>query len=439
MRASLKNRVPQFKFVAETLDLAKNFGCNPSVTTASTTPTASKSKTLFWLAFAAAAAAVLDHIYLLSEHYALRYGEASGKTLCNINDVFNCAAVSASRFSEFLGIPMALWGAAANIALLILIGLYPVTDDAKKSAARRNLLLVSGIIALTSIVMGAISSLVLKQLCPFCLLAYALSFISFGGLWLSLRQAKSVANTLTGSGFRFADLNPVWILAALGLAGAFVTHQQAIIHYKVGDLAPVIRESLEAWQTQSPANIDASGALVAGATADQAKMVITEFADYRCIHCKHAAPVLKAFLSAHSDVRLQFIAWPLDGECNTAISRSNGASCLLARTVYCVEKTAPGKGWGAHSFIFENQDRFGAKSSVEAALGDIAAAAGADASQVKTCVESDEAKVAIEKQAAIGTSLNLQGTPTIYVNGKLLSMGQRIQVLTEAHKRLTEK
>lgn len=390
----------------------------------------SKSSLLFWTPVVAITLSILNHAYLLMEHYKLRYGEGSSSSLCNINDLFSCAAVSASKFSEFAGIPVALWGLAANCVLGGLFLLYVWGDEAKRPSVRRNILLVGGLIVLASIVMGSISTFVLSKFCPFCIVAYVLSFITFGGLWAYLRaENPSAASIPMTTGF-----TSLAVLCGIALVGVFVTHQQALMHYKANDLEPFIRQSLQEWQSQSPREIEIHEALVMGASPDKAKMIITEFADYRCIHCKTAAPTLKAFVTAHSeDVRLEFMAWPLDGECNTSISQANGASCLLARAVHCVEK-ATGQGWNAQAYVFENQDKFVTKSAVQSLLPEIAKAGGMDPKDIETCVESPEAKSAIEKQAAIGSALNLRGTPTIFVNGKNLPLGQRIQTLEEAYR-----
>lgn len=403
----------------------------------SKTPYSSKTG-FFWASLIAVLASVLNHAYLLKEHYDLRYGEASGSSLCNINELFSCAAVSASRFAELGGVPVALWGLAANLVLAILMGLYFFSDDmdrTKKNAARRNLLLVAGAIALASIVMGVISTFILTRLCPFCILAYVLSFITFGTLWVYL-QAPDKKNSLPSPSTGFT---PLAILSGVALVGVFVTHQQALMHYKANMLGPIVQESLESWKQQSPRQIDTTDALVFGASDEKAKMVITEFADYRCIHCKHAAPVLKAFVTAHAeDVRLQFMAWPLDGECNASIPQANGTSCMLARAVYCVEK-GTGQGWKAQAYVFEKQDQFHSKGAVQALLPEIAKAGGMEPKDIETCIDSPEAKAAIDKQAAVGSSLNLRGTPAIFVNGKNLNLGQRIQTLEEVYRILSQE
>jgi protein-disulfide isomerase len=393
------------------------------------TQDAAKSRTFLWLAGLWTLLAIPVHAYLLSEHYALRFGEVSGNSLCNINELFSCATVSASRYAEFFGIPMALWGAAANIAFLLLLAWYPfidATEIQKKGAARRNLLIVGGFIALTSIAMGSISTFLLSKYCPFCIGAYLLSFLSFAFLWLSLRNGPK-APVAAG------DFAPLAILAAVFAFGVVIANDQIVSSYGGQDLERFAKEKAQEWLGATPVQIQTVEPLVMGASAEASKMTIVEFADFRCSHCKHAAPVMKAFVSSHPDARLEFEVWPLDGECNRTIPSSNGASCLLARAVLCAQKIGQ-QGWAAHEYVYDHQDKYADVESVRADLPQIAAAAKVPADQMATCSNAPETKASIEKEAAIGSALNLGGTPTVYVNGKKLVGGQVLEVLTETYK-----
>jgi protein-disulfide isomerase len=330
---------------------------------------------------------------------------------------------------------MALFGALANAVVLVFALMYPLTDDAKKPAARRNLLLLSGLIAATSLLMGGISAFILKAGCPFCILTYVLSFVTFGTLWMSLPADHRAT---PDAKFRPTELMPLAIAGVVMFFIALVANDQFKGSYGAQDMSAIIRDSVQEWQSASPRPIQTIEPLAKGAAAENAKMTIVEFADFRCVHCEHAAPVMRAFIASHPDVRLEFQAWPLDGECNSAISRANGASCLLARTVYCAEKTGK-KGWQAHDYVYSHREDFESVEAVRAKLPEIAQAVGLGGDQLIACADSSETKATVERQAGVGTSLNLQGTPTIFVNGKQLKGGQLLPVLSEAYRVSTEK
>jgi protein-disulfide isomerase len=281
--------------------------------------------------------------------------------------------------------------------------------------------------------MGAISTFVISRFCPFCIIAYALSFITFACTWFALRNPPDKSPP---SIFSMQTLFPLVVLAGVSILSAVIADNTIRKAYGDEDLQPMIQEALQSWSTNPELKIVTVAPLVMGASDDKAKMVITEFADFRCTHCKHAAPVFKAFVNGHPDVQLQFEAWPLDGECNTSIPTANGASCLLARTVNCVQKNNS-HGWLAHEYIYEHQDRFISLDAVRGALTDIAKAAGSDEAQVKVCVDSPEAIQQLRDEAAVGSNLSLTGTPTVFVNGRKLLYGQNLQVLTEIHNKIS--
>jgi protein-disulfide isomerase len=388
----------------------------------------SSSKSYLWASIATILLAIVDHTYLLHEHYLLRFGQIEAKSLCNINELFNCAAVSASRFSEFLGVPMALWGIAANAVLLLLTVWHLFTDDDGVDISRRNILLVSGFIALTSIIMGSISTFVVGRLCPFCIVAYALSFISFGLLLKALGQPQR--NSLA---FSAKGLSPVAIMSTIALVIGFIGNEQLQAQYGARDMSLINKEAVTAWQSAPTLKITPLEPLVLGEPVEKAKMTIVEFADFLCPHCKHAAPVLKAFTESHPGVRLEFETWPLDGECNTAIPVRRGSPCMLARVVNCAQRIS-NNGWRAHAFIYDHQDQLTSVESIRSQLPMIAESALTPADKLSACVDSEETKKLIENQAAIGTALNIPGTPAIYINGKQLSGPHSIDVLSAIYE-----
>lgn len=383
------------------------------------------AKTFFWLALFAAGAALGVHGYLAHQHYDLVFGAATSQSICDLSGTFNCTAVSASRYSEFLSVPLGVWGFAANSVLLVLLLWSRLTEDENLPPIRRNIWVVAIFIATTSVVMGTISLLFLGQFCLFCIGAYVLSFLGLFAVVKAFPHAVPTFKALTAS-----PLSMI-VLVAIAFLATMIANDQIKSSYGAREIGSVIRDSIQEWQSTPARNIETVDPLVEGAAKDKARMTIVEFADFRCIHCKHAAPMLKAFVASHADVRLEFQTWPLDGECNSKIPQANGASCLLARTVWCAEKKFA-KGWSAHGFIFAN-DILANSLAVEEALPKIADKAGIHAEELKACANSDEAKETVRRQADLGNLLNVQGTPTIYVNGRHLPSGQILAVLKEAY------
>lgn len=328
---------------------------------------------------------------------------------------------------------MALWGFVANFGFLVLLGIYPLTERGREQIARRNLLVVSGVIALASIVMGGIAFTQMSQYCLFCMAAYVLSFLNFFFMWAVNRKPEG--NLLGAPVFKLKDFTPIVVIAIAGLLGVMVADSSMKKSSGSQELDSQARGLVEEWRSGVVRDIKVVDPLVKGASVETAKMTITEFADFRCIHCKHAAPVIKAFAAAHSDVRVEFQPWPLDGECNSAISQSNGVSCLLARVVWCSEKNKK-TGWAAHDYLFEMNEPYMSTAQIEAAYPAMQSITQLTPAEMKTCADSDDAKKVVRSQADAGIALQIQGTPAIYANKKSLPGGQTLPVLKAAYNSL---
>lgn len=379
-----------------------------------------------WLAIGTALAAAAVHAYLLKGHYDLHYGEVVGTMICDISSKFSCSAASASRFAEFLGVPMALWGLLANMAFLTLAGWDILTEGEGRHANRTGLLATASVLLLASIVMGAISVTALNNFCPFCVATYVLSILTFVGTWLAYKPGLKPT-------FKPAFLG---VVAAFGVS-AFILNDQFRASYTGPGGDAMAKAAVQEWSQNPKLEIAETDPLAMGPSRAEAKMTIAEFADFRCIHCKLAVAPIKAFVNSHPDVRLEFYSWPLDGECNTSISHNNGASCLLARTVWCARKKAD-KGWEAHEKVFARFEEWKTADAVRAGLESLAAELQMPAEDLKTCADSEEAKTATTAQARLGSSLNIRGTPAIYINGKQVPAGSNLPVLNAVYEAATK-
>jgi protein-disulfide isomerase len=396
----------------------------------------SNSRLFLWLSATSAFISILIHAYLTRQHYDLEMGLGE-KSMCDLSATFNCTAVTASRYSELLGVPLAMFGAVANLAFLILLAWWPLAESEQKRTVRRNLVLVAGVLIAASIVMGSISFFAMSQFCIFCISTYVLSFVLFFSLLkgLSTGDAEPIGRDLIALGLK--GVAPLLVIAAVGFLGSFIANDQIRSSYGLDRLDTMARDAVQEWQSNPARKFELAGALTKGASADRARLTISEFADFRCIHCKHAKPTLEAFVASHPDVRLQFQTWPLDGECNSRISQTNGASCELARASWCAEKTN-GSGWKVHEYIYDH-DLLANKDAVDALLPKLAEVTSIAAGEFKACVDSEEARAMVRKQSDIGNQLNIEGTPTIYANGKLLPDGQLLKVLQKAYSTLSAK
>lgn len=387
------------------------------------------------LAIVSTLIAIGVHIYLTQHFYGVKFGLGEGGSVCNVNAVLNCDAVTASRFSAFLGLPIALWGAATNLVLLFFLFVTRQNLSADRAKTSRYAFLLASTTLLASIVMGAISLLAMKNLCIFCISAYFLSIFSFTGALLGAEKLDT-KNLLED--IKDIFVTDRWVLGFLVAIPAisFAANLMYLESHGLGEIEKIASEKVSYWQSSPQENFDLSTGLTLQASNENPIMTIVEFADFRCPHCKHAAPSLHAFANSHPDVKFIFKPFPLDGTCNDAIhGGGDGISCGLAFAVMCAEQINK-SGWKAHDYFFENQMEVIQAQNLDKNLEAVSAVIGITKEDLKKCVEKPETKSLVVKMAQEGATAKIQGTPTVFVNGKLLGGGQLLPVLDAAYKTL---
>lgn len=388
---------------------------------------------MLWTALLSSLLAVGVHIYLNIHHLQLKLGISPGTGSCNINSSFNCDSVSVSRFAVFGDAPLALWGAWTNAMIAVGIILCLIGLLQNRERVLRLLTFFSGFVAAVSLLMFAISSFVLKTYCLYCMAAYFLSFVTLISLF---RIAKPKLQDLK------PDLQDLffehrWVLGLLIAipGGTYLSRAMINQSYGLGQLQSVIQDSLETWKQAPVQSFDEKLGLKTPKTSP-IKMKIVEFADFKCSHCKRAFPSLDAFALGREDVELTFKSFPLDGSCNKSIPRKgDGSTCTLAIAAFCAEKLSQ-KGWDLHHWIYDNQEQFFEASNPMSLLETEFKALGLESSAMKTCIEGDEVREQVQRMAEEGANAKIGGTPTIFVNGKLLERGQLLPVLEAVYRSL---
>lgn len=375
------------------------------------------------------------HVYLSFQHYPLKLGFSTGPSICNLNSTFDCDAVSVSSYSSFLGIPLSVWGGVTNFIIFLALLLSWLEWSEHPERLKRFAFAAATGSAIASVVMGGISFLLMKNYCLFCIGLYLISFIVVGLIYMTLKESF-FKNFLSDIGAYFSENRGILGLLVSIPVMSFLLHRAALSHFGAGQLDQIVNQGVRGWISEPRQSLSVPPLLVKGPEKDEAKLVISEFADFRCGHCKSASHSLHAFAESHPDVRFEFYVFPLDGACNPGIQRSSGLSCHLSKAVYCAEKQ--GQGWNLHNIIFQYQEQLNNISQVESlkeSLLNLTSHLSLNREAYNSCVESPEAHEAIEYQSQQGMTLNIQGTPSIFANGKVLQLGQMIPVLEEVYQK----
>ena len=136
---------------------------------------------------------------------------------------------------------------------------------------------------------------------------------------------------------------------------------------------------------------------------DSAPVTVIEFADFECPFCAMEAPVIEKMWQAHQpQVRFIYKFFPLQ-------AHPHGESAARA----AVAATAQGKFWEMHDKLFANRDHL-EQADVDGYAKDL----GLDVAKLHVDMASQATTDRIERDKKLGGSVGVQGTPTIFINGR---------------------
>lgn len=140
-----------------------------------------------------------------------------------------------------------------------------------------------------------------------------------------------------------------------------------------------------------------------------AKVVIVEYSDFECPHCRQLYEFWKTFVPAHPQIRFVFKDFPITQIHPWAETAAIGARCAYMQS--------PAAFWKVHDEIFENQDLISPENVWDKLVG-FASDAGLDPAAFKSCLASPEAQKAVDDNRNEGIAVGVESTPTVYVNGR---------------------
>ncbi len=137
-----------------------------------------------------------------------------------------------------------------------------------------------------------------------------------------------------------------------------------------------------------------------------AKVTVVEFADYQCPFCGQAEGLVKEVLETYpKDVRLVYKQFPLPSIHPQAMAAAKAALAAGRQ----------GKFWEMHDLLFQNQRDLSPEK-----LTELAESLHLDVMQFQKDLESPEVLAQISREQQEGKSVDVIGTPTIFVNGRRL-------------------
>lgn len=346
---------------------------------------------------------------------------------CSIDGVDGCDQLGKSPYSSVFGISVASLGLIFYSALFVLWALlWKNKDDSRQySITLAAIFFLSAFGLVTDIVLAYINFTVLLVPCLLCIYTYIATLLIFLSAVLAQKSGEIVKDiTLKDT------LKPAVFSATGGLIIALLIHGcMVFISPGQGDqneglLPPDQTERLlEEFNTLKQVDMNVAGLNAAG--DENAYIEIHEFADFLCPHCRHAAKTITmAKKKWPGRIKVYYRHFPLDGSCNPVVGRTSQPvgdwRCNAAQAAICAESDPNFTAFYNGIFAFQetNPPMIGL-TQLEA----LAKRTGADWNQIVSCMGTARMKARLDRDIRDASALNIRSTPTLVVNGRLLSAG----------------
>lgn len=362
-----------------------------------------------WLVFIVLVAllGVLAAGYSLKLYYNVQSVGFDQPSFCNLSPTMNCDVVQASAYAAIAGIPVSGLGLCFYLFMVIMALSAWIVPTSSRAIANFGWVLGLGTF-LYSAVLAYVSANILHVWCPTCIAMYGINFLLWMAWWMGggvhpLRVVHHFSALWKWSA-AMAVVMAIGVIFMLSKSQSMqrVTPaqvQDAVYAFEKGSIYTLPTEWGEHPMWGNP----------------DAKVTIVEFSDFECPFCKVAAlNFLPSLVDFRDDVRVFFVNYPLDQSCNKNVQfKMHEHSCQAAVAAMCAFKQ--GKFWDYSEELFRAQRNLSAEKMIS-----IAGKHKLDVPEFTLCLDKQESLPMVTRDIDIGQGAQLHGTPTIFINGRVL-------------------
>jgi len=141
---------------------------------------------------------------------------------------------------------------------------------------------------------------------------------------------------------------------------------------------------------------------------DSAKVKIVEYADFQCPACAYGSPYLMQAIRANAnEVQLTYHHFPLSYHTNAYPA------------AYAAEAAGKqGKFWEMAEMLYDKQDEWTSNNNPSVIFISYAETLDLNSDQFTQDMDSGEIRQIVEQEAQASEKLNINSTPTYFINGK---------------------
>lgn len=159
--------------------------------------------------------------------------------------------------------------------------------------------------------------------------------------------------------------------------------------------------------------------------AQGGKVTLVEFGDFQCPACAAYEPLVRQIVAANPDtLSFVFRHYPL-----TAIHRN---ALLAAKASEAA--ALQGKFWEMHDVLYDRQKEWGETLNAREIILSYATELGLDMQKFSVDIDSSAIEDKIVAEYREGVRLKVQGTPTFFLNGKMIESPQSFEAFDKLIK-----
>ena len=338
-------------------------------------------------------------------------------SFCDINATVSCKAAYLSRYGSVAGVPVAVGGMLFFTWVLLL--LWGARGKSRIQDSAPGYLFAASTLALAVVLYLAYASFfILKEVCPLCVTTYAAVigvFVISGGA-SSMPMSSLPKRALRD--IRVLVTTPAALIVALlfiaGASWGMTAFPREAARPLIPQAPPITadqRTEFELWWDMQPkmtVPFDHNGA----------KVLIVEFSDLQCPHCRAQyfayKPILDKYTAHPEQVKFLMKHWPISSACNSGVpSNAHPAACDAAAAI--VMARPKGTADKLTDWYFLHQDEL-TPDTVRKAAADVGKIPDFDSEYQRAIQE-------VKTDVALGAALGVNSTPTFFVNGKRIPQG----------------
>lgn len=345
--------------------------------------------------------------YSLKLYYQVQSVGFDQPSFCNFGPSMNCEVVQASSYAAIAGIPVSGLGICFYFFAVVMALSAWIVPTSSRGIANFGWVLGFGSLAYSAM-LAYVSANILRVWCPTCIVMYGVNFL----LWMAWWVGGNVHPMRVIHHFSALWKWAVALAVVTGIASVFMLSRgQAMQHATPAQ----IKDAIYAYEKGSTYTLPEEWADHPVWGNPEAKVTIVEFSDYECPFCRVAAlNFIPTLIDFRNDVRLIFVNYPLDQSCNKNVAfKMHEHSCQAAVGAMCAYKQ--NKFWDFSEDVFRDQRRLSSEMMIK-----LAEKHHLDVPEFTQCLDSQGSLPLVQRDIDIGQMAQIHGTPSVFVNGRLL-------------------